>query len=121
MYPACRRLTPEIKVQDMLVDALVCLLLDPGSSPGTSTKQPNTKILSDKSLGDMKAGAFVVLRVNSVLRDAIRAVLTPRQPADALPRIHSISHPPHSLFGRSFSVFSGLGQVSPQLSLSTSL
>ena len=29
--------------------------------------------------------------------------------------------PPHSLFGRSFSVFSGLGQVSPQLFLSTSL
>ncbi len=71
MYPACRRLTPEIKVQDMLVDALVCLLLDPGSSPGTSTKQSNTKILSNKGLGNVIPGALVVLRLESVLKDDI--------------------------------------------------
>jgi len=40
----------------------------------SSTKQSNTKILSTKSLGDVIAGAFAVLRVEFVLRDADRAV-----------------------------------------------
>jgi len=58
-------------MQDMLVDAFVSLLSDGGSSPPASTKQPNTKFLSTKSLGDMKTGAFAVLRVEFMLRDDV--------------------------------------------------
>lgn len=60
-------------MQDMLVDALVCPLLDPGSSPGTSTKQIKTKFLSSESTGDVKSGAFVVLRVGFVLGGGVHA------------------------------------------------
>ena len=55
-------------MQDMLVDAFVSLLSDPGSSPGASTKQPGTRFLSSESAGDMNPGAFVVLRVGFVLK-----------------------------------------------------
>lgn len=54
-------------MQGTLVDAFVDHSLDGGSSPPASTKQSNTKILSNMSLGDVKAGAFVVLRVEIVL------------------------------------------------------
>ena len=42
--------------------------MDPGSSPGASTKQLKTKILSVKSSGDVIAGALAVLLVDFVLR-----------------------------------------------------
>lgn len=54
-------------MQAMLVDAFDHHSLDGGSSPPASTKQSNTKILSTKSSGDIKAGAFAVLRVEFVL------------------------------------------------------
>ena len=54
-------------MQDTLVDAFVHPFLDPGSSPGASTKQPGTRFLSSESAGDMNPGAFVVLRVDFVL------------------------------------------------------
>lgn len=38
----------------------------------SSIKQPNTKILSTKSSGDVTAGALAVLRVEFVLRDDVR-------------------------------------------------
>jgi len=47
--------------------------LDPGSSPGASTKQLNTKILSSESAGDVCPGVFVVLRVEFVLSGDVRA------------------------------------------------
>ena len=48
--------------------ASICLVHD-----NSSTKQPNTKILSSESAGDVNPGAFGVLRVEFVLRDADRA------------------------------------------------
>lgn len=61
------------KARDTLVDGCAVGFLDPGSSPGASTKQSNTKFLSNRSLGDMIAGAFAVLRVECVLKEADRA------------------------------------------------
>ncbi len=59
----------------------------------SSTKQPNIKILSSESAGDVNHGAFGVLRVEFVIRDANRLVLTPCQPEDALPGIYLILRP----------------------------
>ena len=53
--------------QDALVDAFADPSLDPGSSPGASTKQLNTKVLSNENLAGLTGGVFVVLRVDFVL------------------------------------------------------
>lgn len=69
-------------MQGTLVDAFVDHSLDGGSSPPASTKQPKTKILSTRSLGDVKAGAFAVLRVEIVLKDDVQARFPQPRPLD---------------------------------------
>jgi len=104
-------------MQATLVDAFDHHSLDGGSSPPASTRQPNTKFLSTKSLGYVIAGAFAVLRSKVVLSRDFAAIDTCGRTSWSQPDIA----PQYSLFGRLFSEFSGLGQVRPQLFLSTSL
>ncbi len=58
-------------MQAMLVDAFDHHSLDGGSSPPASTKQSNTKFLSTENLAGLPGGVFVVLSVESVLKDDI--------------------------------------------------
>ena len=65
----------------------------------------------------MIGGAFAVLRSNIVFSSDFAAIDTCRRTSWSQPDIA----PQYSLFGRLFSVFFGLGQVRPQLFLSTIL
>ena len=82
--------------------------LDPGSSPGASTKQLKTKILSTKSSGNVKTGAFAVLRVEIVLSRDVRddscgPILWTGFPARSTHRAPVFSLPPFSLSPLDFS------------------
>ena len=83
----------------------------------SSTTQLKRTFLSSESAGDANTGVFAILSVNFDPDGDIATIRTCGRTSQNLTDIA----PQDSLFGLFFSEFFGLGQVSPQLFLSTSL
>jgi len=107
-------------MRDTLVDAFVDHSSDGGSSPPASTKQPKTKILSNLSLGNVKAGAFAVLRVEIVLSDDVPALSDKPGLWTGFPTKNA-HQARFSLSAAFFSFSFGLLHLSPKAVLSTNL